>query len=277
LIENNIFYYLRHAFLAKEGAIGNVFAYNYSLTPNGSQNDIAMHGHYGQMNLLEGNVVQKIIAGDYWGPSGPGNTYFRNRVEKDDIVMQDFTHAQNIIANELVNGTVNISGDSKNTWQHSNMGENGIIDNEYRGTLPPSLYLKSKPDFLESYSWPVMGPEYELNSNTIPAVARWESGTNLVPCLDTDFSEITSAFPSEVDSEFHIYPNPTSGVIHFESPPGVFFDVEIYNMNGQEKISAHLSPQNSNLDLSLLKEGVYMLKIKSMNTIQTTLLIKSKY
>ena len=37
LVENNIFKHLRHAMMVKQGANGNVFAYNYSLQPNRSE------------------------------------------------------------------------------------------------------------------------------------------------------------------------------------------------------------------------------------------------
>ena len=184
LIENNIFHYLRHAFLAQVGAIGNVFAYNYSRSPNGNPNDIAMHGHYGLMNLLEGNIVQKIIAGDWWGPSGPGNTYFRNRVETSDIIIRDNTHYQNIIGNEILNGTVTISSNSHSTWQHSNFNAEGLIDREYDGMVPNSLYLCEKPDFFKSLSWPTIGPEFDPGKNSIPAKVRWDEGTEIVPCLN---------------------------------------------------------------------------------------------
>jgi len=174
LIEDNIFSSLRHAFLAKEGAIGNVFAYNYSRNPLGSSNDIALHGHYGLMNLLEGNIVQLIIAGDYWGPSGPGNTYFRNRAETGNITMRDNTEDQNVIANELLSGSVSIASNSTPVWQHSNFRTpNTSLDQSYTGTLPNSLYRSSKPTFFGDLPWPALG-EPSLVGNTIPARQRWD-------------------------------------------------------------------------------------------------------
>lgn len=185
LIENNIFHHLRHSFLAKEGSIGNVFAYNYSREPYGNPNDIAMHGHYGLMNLIEGNIVQKIIAGDWWGPSGPGNTYFRNRVEKEDIIMQDKTHSQNIIANEIMHGIIKISKNCNGIWRHSNINPNGSVDSLiFKGTIPASLYLKKKPKFFDDLIWPPVGPEFNLGENTIPAKKRWKDNIELVPPLD---------------------------------------------------------------------------------------------
>ena len=183
LIENNIFQKLRHVFLAKQGAIGNVFAYNYSVPSQEETNDITLHGHYGLMNLLEGNVVEKIFTGDYWGPSGPGNTYFRNRVERD-IQIQDHSHFQNIIGNELVKGRIKIANDTKNTWQHNNINTQGFIEQNTNFTIFSSLYLSHKPEFFKSLQWPAIGPEFKVGQNSIPAKARWDTGKALVPCLN---------------------------------------------------------------------------------------------
>jgi hypothetical protein len=73
LIENNIFRKLRHSMMVKQGANGNVFAYNYSMEPNRSEfpsnygADICIHGHYPFANLFEGNICQNIIIDQAWG------------------------------------------------------------------------------------------------------------------------------------------------------------------------------------------------------------------
>ncbi|WP_051907702.1 glycosyl hydrolase family 28-related protein [Flavimarina sp. Hel_I_48] len=188
LVENNIFYHLRHSFLAKEGAIGNVFAYNYSLEPNGNRNDIAMHGHYGLMNLFEGNIVQKIAIGDFWGPSGPGNTFFRNRIEDNDIVIQDQSHYQNVIGNEFLNGSINISDNTHETWTVNNQNREGFLDKKNGVRTPNSLYLKTKPKFFKSLPWPAVGPEFNLGQYTIPAEIRWNKNDQLVPTIDFNYN-----------------------------------------------------------------------------------------
>jgi hypothetical protein len=247
--------------LAKEGAVGNVFSYNYSLNPSGSENDIALHGHYGLMNLVEGNVVQKIIAGDWWGPSGPGNTYFRNRVETDDIVMQDATHAQNIVGNEILNGTVTIT-ESNNTWALSNKNSSGFIDNEFSGLVASSLYLDAKPAFLDGYEWPAIGPEFSLNEHTIPAKERWENnGLNLVPCLD--LGTITSS--KEIVYFVKIFPNPSNGVISIVGYEGA---VDVLNIHG-----AVITTQNSeSVNLTGISKGVYFIRIQEVGVFQKIVL-----
>ncbi len=85
LIEDNVFYYLRHAMIIQNGATGNVFGYNYSSRgfdvqyPNTDYliADLEFHGGNPNMNLFEGNIGMQMMADNYWG-SSRNNTYFRN-------------------------------------------------------------------------------------------------------------------------------------------------------------------------------------------------------
>lgn len=251
LFENNIFHFLRHTFLAKEGAIGNVFSYNYSREPNGSANDIALHGHFGLMNLIEGNVVQKMIAGDFWGPSGPGNTYFRNRVEASDIIMQDATHAQNIIGNEIINGGITIV-DSDDTWRLSNKNSSGFIDNIFQGVMASSLYLNEQPKFLNESSYPLIGPEFTLNQHELPAKARWaDSDLDLVPCLEQGL--ITSDVITQRDV-VQFYPNPTNASVFFSKAV-----TRVRVVSSQGTLVSYKVLVNNVLNLQFLADGVYFL------------------
>jgi len=86
LVENNIFYHLRHSLMTCWGAAGNVVAYNYSAYVFMRYEDyewacsdlIGSHGAYPVMNLFESNCGQMIDNDYYWGTSGY-QVYFRNR------------------------------------------------------------------------------------------------------------------------------------------------------------------------------------------------------
>jgi len=181
LVENNIFETLRHAMMAKEGANGNVFSFNYSTNPVWTNffsipADISVHGHYPLMNLFESNIVQKISCTDYWGPAGPGNTFFRNRIESRNLSIEDFSHSQNVIANETTanNGSIFITADSNNILKHGNT-ENGTLqwaDNLPPYGLPQSLYLNEGwNEALYSY----IGPEFEQSIGVNDAKLRFEN------------------------------------------------------------------------------------------------------
>jgi len=181
LVENNIFDSLRHAMLVQTGANGNVYGYNYSINPvqgEGETNlnkgwippDISIHGHYTFMNLFEGNHVSEIGIADYWGPAGPGNTFFRNRVIDEGIFFYDQTHLQNVVGNET---TAITDRDKKGK---DNLIKANVVGNEPVSPvpdLPGSLYLDKTPSFLKGYRWPVYGPDV-TGKNKLPAQVRYE-------------------------------------------------------------------------------------------------------
>lgn len=188
LVENNVFKTLRHAMMVKEGANGNVFAYNFSEDPiwTGTTStqlppDISLHGHYPFMNLFEGNITHRLGNSDYWGPSGPGNTFLRNRVQTNDIDIEDYSHYQNVIGNEITSGSnkIDIDDSVENTLIHGN-NDNGTITwdaNMASQSLPNSYYLDDFWDLNEfwtnDYGFPTIGPEFTMESGSIPAKDRY--------------------------------------------------------------------------------------------------------
>jgi hypothetical protein len=184
LIENNVYRRLRHAMIWKEGANGNVFAYNYSFDgiQDGSvvAKDISGHGHYAFGNLIEGNVAEFIHVSDFWGPIGPNNVFLRNRTTKERILIEDRTVNQVIAGNELVSPTspfIAIDATSTGAYVHGNneggtlqwrTGEAQTVVNSYFYSRQPTYWNISDP-------WPSMGPEYTAGTNTIPAKNRWDN------------------------------------------------------------------------------------------------------
>lgn len=189
LIENNIFKNFRHSYVIHLGATGNVFGYNYSREQTDNYPDVSFHGHWAYENLTEGNVVQRIGVGDWWGPN-PYNTFLRNRVAVN-VFVEDYSNYTYAIGNEIPNGgvyidyqNVNSGGISRSTCIfHGNYEsgttkwESGISDH----TIPSSYYLSSKPGFFGSKQWPVTGSDV-MGQGTIPAQDRWNSGNpNVLP------------------------------------------------------------------------------------------------
>ena len=59
-----------------------------------------------------------------------------------------------------------------------------------------------------------------------------------------------------------VYPNPTTDALYLDLPPETIEDVVVYNMLGQRV----LKPQTSqSIDVSMLKPGVYLLKLKDQD------------
>ncbi len=238
LVENNSFDSLRHAMMTHIGANGNVFGYNYSqnilqgdgetdLNEGWEPPDISLHGHYSFMNLYEGNSVNEVGISDYWGPSGPGNTIFRNLVKvnesHDGISYHDHSQYQNVIGNSCY-VIRDADNNSSNNLEHGNVIDGTVVwdSNISDRNLPNSYYLTSKPDFLDSISWPVYGPDVGF-SQKLPAQSRLESSPVFV-----------QARTQRRANDINIYPNPfnttTTITVNSISDKGV---LKIYNTTGE--------------------------------------------
>jgi hypothetical protein len=194
LVENNIFEHLRHSMMIHVGANGNVFGYNYSFDPfqndgTWTPTDISVHGHYPFMNLFEGNIIQEVGSADWWGPAGPGITFFRNRLEAENLALMDHSHNQNIVGNELTGPTnsITIEPEIQGTLVHGNdiRGQISWDPSIPDHVLPDSYYLTKKPAFYNGLAWPSIGGDQSIGEGTIPAKARYDAGQP-IPSVEPD-------------------------------------------------------------------------------------------
>jgi hypothetical protein len=282
LIENNIMRKLRHSFSFQCGANGNVTAYNYSLEPNRSEfpsnygADISMHGHYPFSNLFEGNIVQNIQLDQTWGPSGPYNTFFRNRAELYGILMSSGTvnsDLQNFVGNE-VTSTAFLQGNYTITGAgHFQFGNNirGTITPTGTGTMTDSsYYLSAAPDYwITGTTWPSIGPGTSLNSGTIAAKERFNSSRKTV-CGN----ESTTTLPEISSSRklFTLYPNPNSGrFLLTTSSPSTSMNVVVADTYGRIVFQSNLK-SGEIIDLGKTP-GVYILSITTENRTENVRLV----
>ncbi len=194
LIENNIFKRLRHSMIVSIGANNNVFAYNYSLDPVAKRgslsegtcygpefelSDISVHGNYPNYNLFEHNLVKFIHVDDFWGPAGPGNTFFRNRVYKwnsdTGIKIDGFSTEQFLYGNILPYSSIYVQQENINITEIQNRTVQAH-NHQNNDNISESLYLKSRPFFFGNYNWPLFGPDKNLDNKVIPASERNNKG-----------------------------------------------------------------------------------------------------
>lgn len=166
LVADNTLYDLRHALIIQLGASGNVFAYNHARGSAGYEDrqpraDISLHGHWPQANLFEGNIVDRVVFADWWGPSGPGNTLFRNCV-LESVVVTDSSDDQVIAANTIGVGGLTIDDDISGTVLAANSSDGGDLAADATSgdaaSLPPSLWTTEPPAFLAGADWPPIEP-----------------------------------------------------------------------------------------------------------------------
>ncbi|MBN1559091.1 T9SS type A sorting domain-containing protein, partial [candidate division KSB1 bacterium] len=229
LIIDNVFRHLRHSMLTHVGTSGNVFAYNYSCERD-PQNltDISLHGHYSNYNLFESNVVQEVQVADYWGPMGPGNTFLRNKVESESFRVDDHSHGQNIVGNEIVKGSLTIQSNVENTLKHGNVIRGAVAWDPAIAdqNIPVSCFLTEKPDFLADSCWPLFGPD--VGDNKLPAQLRYESG-NAITGVRKAISQAPASY------QISVFPNPFNPktTIAFELAKTEHVRLEIYTALGQ--------------------------------------------
>lgn len=172
LVENNTLYDLRHALIIQLGANSNVVAYNHARGSAGYADrqpraDISIHGHWPLQNLFEGNVVDRVVFADWWGPSGPNNVLHRNCVLVSVDVI-DGSDDQRIESNLITDGRLAIDADITGTFVS---GTRAIDDPAVIVTSPASYYLADTPEFLDRALWPPVQPDADGAPCSLPAAA----------------------------------------------------------------------------------------------------------
>ncbi|MFM2136229.1 MAG: Endoglucanase precursor [Bacteroidota bacterium] len=275
LIENNILRRLRHSFSLQTGANGNVIAYNYSLEPNRSEfpanygADISMHGHFPYSNLFEGNIVQNIQLDQTWGPSGPLNTFFRNRAELYGILMSSGTvnsDSQNFAGNEVTSTAAFQGNYALAGTGHFEFGNNvrGVITPAGTNILSEvSLYRTSLPAFWNSSQpWPSIGYPNAAGSGSIPAKERYVNGTEKTVC-GTPISTAAAYGVTAQPLSLQVFPNPvrsgTKAIVNFTKNEIV--QVELIDLLGKTyRVVKTDGTGQLSLDTEGIANGTYLIK-----------------
>ena len=278
LIENNIFNTLRHAMVLSFGPNGNTFGYNYSRESwDNSANfglgdqkaDISLHGFYPLMNLFEGNVVEYIHSSDWWGPSGPGNTFFRNRANKEKLIISDNSDYQNVIANELTYNPIgwadnfDIHSSVDHTTKHSN-NDLGDIDVNKINTLPNSLYKNDSPNFCDGFPFPQIGPvsfisnsnNYPYNRSKNPAQNRYQNSSIKAPCTEN------CSMSSGLMETYTVCDTTLTITLNEENNYKRLYGFSIYSLNN------NYGPETPDIYIKLYKNGT-LLQNTSSNVIES--------
>ena len=298
LVEDNIFDFLRHPMMVKEGANGNVFAYNYSKQTNRSEpvasfsGDISLHGQYPFANLFEGNIVQDIMIDQYWGGNGMYNTFLRNRAERHGFVVLDdatvTTDSSNVLGNEITKTNIDPTEDAilpsiQAIYYHLSFSQGNIeYANNVDGTITPanttpfldsSYYLSGYPSFWTAQTpYPSIGYPNTINTGTIPAYERFWDNSALVKtyCVQPIVSPPTGIenLSNSTYNILAIYPNPTNSFINIipvsDTNNGSIYTIKIFDIIGQ-LIHYQQSSLPTQVDISGLSSSQYIITIENEN------------
>lgn len=289
LIMHNHFNRLRHSMLLQAGANGNVLAYNYSENPYwtdvslpaNAAGDLVLHGNYPYANLMEGNIVQNAVIDASHGINGPGNTFFRNRMERYGLFIDPTTPTDSLI---LVGNEVTHRLFIYGLWIDSGNGH-FQFGNRIKGDLRPgsgaeidtaSLFLPTPPEVYASDAWPLIGPPRVENE-----LINWPEEVRNLSAESLCLSEPTSlSRPSRARQAVLFTPNPSRGALRFlpeDSPAqlSATFTVEIYRSTGELQYRGQMHPGNVLLTHHWPK-GIYFAVMQGGETLlaQTLLCIE---
>jgi hypothetical protein len=226
-----------------------------------------MHGHYPFSNLFEGNIVQNIQIDQTWGPSGPYNTFFRNRAELYGMLMTSGTvqsDSLNFVGNEVTNTTPFFGNYALAGGAHFEFGNNikGTITPTGTTNLPDSsYYLTGLPSFWFGSLYPSIGLPNTINTGSIPARDRYLSGVNLTVCNE----EIINSVATLTENNFEIFPNPASNQIRVRGINLIAGSViTLKDISGRNVFIQRLTDDSNEATFNIaqtIKSGVYLLEI----------------
>jgi hypothetical protein len=79
--------------------------------------------------------------------------------------------------------------------------------------------------------------------------------------------------PEMDEKEIQVYPNPASGTLTINTPGNRSHELRLYNSNGMEIMSRHLSQSHKSIDVSGLRPGLYYIRIESGNEVINRLVV----
>ena len=123
-----------------------------------------------------------------------------------------------------------------------------------------------------SYNSIIADAEVTVGETYFVRVSNYSSGTDGSFCL-----EVTTASTLSIDdydqSALKAYPNPVKGFLTLTNTKNIT-NVEVYNLLGQKFITKALNTNESQIDMSHLSAGTYMVKVTADNAVKTIKVIK---
>lgn len=97
---------------------------------------------------------------------------------------------------------------------------------------------------------------FQATKGALGAALHFTRGTQT---LSTDLED-------EIAKKVTIYPNPSNGIINLRNTSSKAFDVKILNVLGKEVYTSSIDATTTSLDVSSLKNGIYMIVFKNGTT-----------
>lgn len=154
--------------------------------------------------------------------------------------------------------------DSNLTWNFANINLPPSVANTMIGKGYIVFEIKPKPGYAVGDIIPNTANIY---FDTNPGIVTNTFNTEFVATLAVNQFD---------DSNFTVYPNPTTGLINISSkkPNLIIESITLLDVLGKEIINQNINVSNTSTDISQLSNGLYFLKIKSNGKEKTIKIIR---
>ncbi|MFI0430715.1 S8 family serine peptidase [Mariniflexile sp. HMF6888] len=96
-----------------------------------------------------------------------------------------------------------------------------------------------------------------------------------IPDLQLALNSALSVDNNAGNNTINVFPNPVKDVVYFKLPTNEnYVDVNIFNILGKHLSHAFITPTNNQIDVSSLSNGMYLIKLESVNTSKNIKVIK---
>ncbi len=200
--------------------------------------------------ILEQQVIAEIpFELQLSNPGGGANGYkFRNLLLHDDDCGSAYTYSS---AGSFFNPCM-LNDEACYGWdQHVSQGE-------WYG-LPESFTVSQGRGYIQTFS----GWEIVSGASGSETTELIYSNKNGVSC--GSLVVITGTDRTEQEIGFHIFPNPAWQTVNIELIQGIINMMHIYDIRGRLLLSQNASDSRSQLDISGLPDGLYLLQVVSQD------------
>ena len=150
-----------------------------------------------------------------------------------------------VLDSEISRFRVIYSQNMGETWEH-------VIDQEFLDTAVADVAIRFEEELVEFYIGSIdLGlMHYSLEIQDL--------GTN-------NFSNVSPVI--------QIYPNPVKDILYINAQKSIK-NISVFSLNGQELLNNKINKTTTNFDISILANGVYLIRIETENDLKTLKFIK---
>ena len=185
---------------------------------------------------------------------------------------------------------ITLMGNSDGNWTNRyivfiDWNQNGVLNDTgevyFSGTADMNTVNSTGVDAIQAVG-NILVPTTALTGNTRMRVKKIFGTTNFIdPCLGAAFGQVeeytvnvsTLGTTSFDNGNFNAYPNPVKNILNLSFTKTIT-NVSVSNLLGQEIMAKSINANQSQVDMSNLATGTYMVKVTSDNEVKTIKVIK---